>query len=203
MLVAEILFNSVILRCFVQNIFESNYPIFLMKSFVNTNSMTRSTRMLLPDKVVDHTNHPIQFIITVDDFGVQYVGKENAKHFNHQVDRQSVHWHSSVLGSCQTPGAFAHARLPAECPHHFPPHSSSHSDNNYGTKHQYAKAPSASPQLNKKGGKLSSKSVGSFYFMSALSIALALSSCLSVQSPPNLLRLRKRRLLKHDNSWTT
>ena len=128
-----------------------------------------------------HKTRPIQFVLTVDDFGVKYVGKQHAEHLyqvlckhykvptdwkgeryigihlrwdytNHQV-------HLFMPGYVKkAPTIFRHQqRRKQNQP--FP-----HTPVQYGARKQYAKTKSTAPPLDKKGKKFIQQVCGKFLF---------------------------------------
>ena len=41
-----------------------------------------------------HVTRPVQFTLVVDDFGVKYVGEENAKHLIQAIKKEDINWKS-------------------------------------------------------------------------------------------------------------
>ncbi|KAL7481422.1 hypothetical protein ACHAW6_007145 [Cyclotella cf. meneghiniana] len=113
-----------------------------------------------------HHSRPITFCLTVDDFGIKYIGQEHVEHLltssllitklswdytNHQV-------HLLMSGYIKTyniqPDSFQARTQPL-----------SHTPIKYHCKKQYAKPPFSAPSLNKRGKKFIQQVCGKFIYL--------------------------------------
>eukprot|EP00804_Cyclotella_cryptica_P025587 CCRYP_002823-RE/>CCRYP_002823-RE protein AED:0.29 eAED:0.29 QI:0/0/0/1/0/0/2/0/609 len=128
-----------------------------------------------------HTTRPIQFVLTVDDFGVKYVGREHAdhlyqalcQHYNVTTDWTGdryigihLRWdyvkhqvHLFMPGYVQKALTIFRHKATHRQNQPFP-----HTPIKYGARKQYAKGPSTSPKLDKQGKKFIQQVCGKFLF---------------------------------------
>eukprot|EP00804_Cyclotella_cryptica_P013847 CCRYP_018164-RA/>CCRYP_018164-RA protein AED:0.27 eAED:0.27 QI:0/0/0/1/0/0.5/2/0/542 len=156
-----------------------------------------------------HQTRPIQFVLTVDDFGVKYVGREHAEHLykvlcNHyQVATDwagecyiNIHlrWdYDTHLVNIFMPDCVQKA-LTIFCHQGWSRQNQPfpHTPIKYGAKKQYAKAPSNTPVLDKHRKSSSNRFVENSYFMAQLSTAPCLShSALSPPTAPTIDTLKQ------------
>jgi hypothetical protein len=139
-----------------------------------------------------HNIRPISFSLVVNNFGVQYVGKENAQHLLWQYYKCSCNWKGE--GYCgltikwDYKAKKVHVLMPGyitkalTCFLHPPlvkiqDHSYPHTKSNYWAKMQHAMAEDTSPPLTRRGRNLSKKFVEfSFSFHVELTAAYFLHS---------------------------
>eukprot|EP00804_Cyclotella_cryptica_P026851 CCRYP_019905-RA/>CCRYP_019905-RA protein AED:0.58 eAED:0.15 QI:0/-1/0/1/-1/1/1/0/256 len=124
-----------------------------------------------------HTKVPIQFVLTVGDFGVKFVGRKHAEHLYQalcQHYKVTTDWTGDrYIGIhlrwalCQAPGSPLHARIRAKALTIFPPQGHTPPKSTffhtlpikYGARKQYAKGPSTSPKLDKQGKEVHTTSL--------------------------------------------
>ena len=128
-----------------------------------------------------HRTRPIQFCLTVDDFGVKYVGKEHAEHLLTDLQEHykvttdwignryigiHMHWdyqnhkvHLFMPGYVKKALTIFHHKATKAQNQPFP-----HTPIQYGVKKQYAKTASTAPELDAKGKKFIQQVCGKFLF---------------------------------------
>jgi hypothetical protein len=152
-----------------------------------------------------HDTRPISFSLVVDNFRVQYVGKENAQHLLDIVRHYykcSYNWkeeqYCGLTLKWDYKGKKVHVSMPGSvaktltCFQHSPPVKSQdqpypHAKPNYGAKTQHATAEDTTPPLNKAGKKFIQEVCGVFLFLARGvdgSLLPALSALASQQANP-------------------
>jgi len=163
-----------------------------------------------------HDTHPISFSLVVDDFGVKYVGEENAQHLLDTVQkyykcscdwkgerycRLTIKWdyagrkvHLSMPGYVQKAlTRFQHPPPPKRQDQPYP-----HVKPSYGAKTQYSQEDDDSPALSKAGKKFIQEVCGVFLFLArAVDGGLSLHSA---HSRPNRRTRRKKQWCSASNS---
>ena len=162
-----------------------------------------------------HESRPIQFVLTVDDFGVKYVGREHAEHLykvlckhytvttdwkgeryigihlrwdyiNHQV-------HLFMPGYIKKALAIFQHKQRCKQAQPFP-----HTPIKYGARKQYAKTDSSSPLLDKKGKKFIQQVCGKFLFYGRAvdsTLLVPLSAIASQSAQPTMDTLEQTKQL--------
>jgi hypothetical protein len=152
-----------------------------------------------------HETRPISFTLVVDDFGVKYVGEENAKHLLNAVRQNykcSCEWegerYCGLTIKWDYPGRKVHLSMPGYVNkaltrfRHPPPAKRQdqpypHVKPNYGAKVQYAQDIDNSPALDKAGKLFIQEVCGVFLFLARGvdgGLLPALSSLASQQANP-------------------
>ncbi len=159
-----------------------------------------------------HKMRPIQFSLVVDDFGVKYVGKENALPLLNTIQKYykcSCNWDSERYCGFTIKWDFEgrkvqlsmrpYVKKALQSFQHPPPMKPQHQPHpsvkkTYGVKVQYAKPPDEAPQLDKVGKKFIQEVVGVFLFFARAvdsTMLTPLSSLTSKQASPTKLTMEK------------
>jgi hypothetical protein len=152
-----------------------------------------------------HDTRPISFSLVVDDFGVKYVGEENAQHLLDTVRKYykcSCDWKGERYCGLTIKWDYAGRKVHLSMPgyvrkaltrfQHKPPAKRQdqpypHVKPNYGAKQQYSQENDNSPALNKAGKKFIQEVCGVFLFLARAvdgGLLPALSSLASQQANP-------------------
>jgi hypothetical protein len=152
-----------------------------------------------------HDTRPISFSLVVDDFGVKYVGKENAQHLLDTVQKYykcSCDWEGERYCGLTIKWDYAGRKVHLSMPgyvrkalirfQHPPPAKRQdqpypHVKPNYGAKKQYSQEDDDSPALSKAGKKFIQEVCGVFLFLARAvdgGLLPALSSLASQQANP-------------------
>ena len=163
-----------------------------------------------------HESRPVWFTLTVDDFGIKYIGKEHAlhliatlkKHYEVEIDWEgslycgiSLDWHYSEgyldisMPKYVGKQLARYAQPPPKRPHHCP-----YEPNpvHYGKKSDDILHEEASPFLSKEEKKYVQQVIGSFLFYARaidMTILLALSAIASDQANPTQATMKRIRQL--------
>jgi hypothetical protein len=175
-----------------------------------------------------HLTRPIQFVLTVDDFSVKYVGREHAEHL-YQVLCKHYHVPTDWAGECYI-GIHLRWDYDAHLIHLFMPnyvqraltilrhcarwHQNQpfpHTPIKYGAKKQYAKETSTVPLLDPHGKKFTQQVCGKFLFYGRVvysTLLVPLSTIASQSSAPTTNTLNYTRqlldyLAKQENAILT
>eukprot|EP00804_Cyclotella_cryptica_P020074 CCRYP_014880-RH/>CCRYP_014880-RH protein AED:0.12 eAED:0.12 QI:0/-1/0/1/-1/1/1/0/1096 len=128
-----------------------------------------------------HTSRPIQFVLTVDDFGVKYVGREHAEHLYQalcQHYKVTTDWSGDRYIGIHLRWDYVKHQVHLFMPGYVQKaltifrHNATHRQNQpfphtpikYGARKQYAKGPSTSPKLDKKDKRFIQQVCGKFLF---------------------------------------
>ena len=152
-----------------------------------------------------HTHRPIQFILTVDDFGIKYVGREHAEHLLNIIKKDyklTVDWsgtkyigltldwdYNNGLVHLSMPGyvdkALARFQHPTPNKKQNQPHP--HMPPNYGATKQYATDDDPTPLIGPEKKKFIQQVSGTFMYLARAvdpTILTALSAIASQQANP-------------------
>ena len=161
-----------------------------------------------------HKWRPISFALTVDDFGVKYVGEEHAAHLKAALEEDyevSTDWEGTKYCGLTLDWDYVNREVHVSMPgyvdkalvrfkHELPtkpqdqPHR--HTVPTYGATVQYAKQLEASPTLDKKGKKFVQQVIGTFLFYARAvdgTMLTALSTIASDQAEPTENTMEKIR----------
>ncbi len=159
-----------------------------------------------------HETHPIQFSLVEDDFGVKYVGKENALHLLNTIQKYykcSCNWdgkqYCGLTIKWDYGGQKVHllmlmyVKKALQCFQHPPPTKPPNQPypsvkKTYGAKVQYTKPPNKAPQLDKAGKKFIQEVTGVFLFSARVvngTMSTPLSAPASEQASPTELTMKK------------
>ena len=129
-----------------------------------------------------HVSRPISFCLVVDDFGIKYVGKDNAEHLIATLKKHydiTIDWDGKTFCGIHLKWDYENRNVELSMPkyvnkalkrfHHPDPHSPEHSPHHwnaplYGQKVQYAKILEDNKALTPKQRKLLQEFVGTFLF---------------------------------------
>ena len=166
-----------------------------------------------------HDTRPISFSLVVDDFGVKYVGEENAQHLLDTVQKYykcSCDWKGERYCGLTIKWDYAGRKVHLSMPgyvrkaltrfQHKPPAKRQdqpypHVKPNYGAKQQYSQENDNSPALN-KAGKNSSKRCVEF-FCSSRERSMGDYSPLSALSRPNKRTQQREQWSYTSSFWTS
>jgi hypothetical protein len=159
-----------------------------------------------------HKSRPIQFSLVVDDFGVKYVGKENAEHLLNTIRKYykcSSDWegerYCGLTIKWDYVGRKVHLSMPKYIQkalqrfQHPPPKKPQNQPHpsvkkTYGAKVQYANPPDEAPALDKAGKKFIQEVTGVFLFLARAvdgTMLTPLSALASEQASPTELTMEK------------
>ena len=159
-----------------------------------------------------HKSRPIQFSLVVDDFGVKYVGKENAEHLMTTIRKYykcSCDWdgerYCGLTIKWDYVGRKVHLSMPTyiqkalqrfQHPPPMKPQNQPHPSvkKTYGAKVQYSNPPDEAPALDKAGKRFIQEVTGVFLFLARAvdgTMLTPLSALASEQASPTELTMEK------------